>query len=595
MPLWLDRLRKRKLFEWTLAYLAGAWLVMQLVEVLAGRWPLPLGLQRGIDLMLVVGFFVAVTLAWYHGEKGRQRVTGPELLILATLLFIAGGLLAFLGRAEPSSQATTDSVSPRRFLAEDAPGIAVLPFSNLSGDPGQDYFVAGMHEALISSLSRIQDLRVISRTSSMRYADTDKPVPEVARELNVDAVIEGSVNPVGDRVRISVQLIDGATDGHLWAEEYDRDLRDVLVLMSQVAEIVAQHIEVVLAPQDQALLRASAPVDPRLLDLYMRGRFSYGHLTAAGLAQSVEYFEQAIRMDSTFAMGWAGLAGAHVLRAYAGLVPPEKGMSAAEQAALRAVGLNDALSLAHTALGWVRMLYDYDWDEARRQFETALDLDPNDVDALHGFGDYLTITGSAEDGLAYVRRARDNDPFSRYWGQAVVGHLLFMARFEDAVAEAHRVVEFYPESPVWMFSGRASWQLGRGEEALASFRRALARRPALLEALDAGYAEGGPEAAVRAVAEAAAEASRSSHAGSVSVALWYARVGDRDQALSWLERAFEQRAPSLIYIAVTPEVDFLHGDPGFRSILQRMGLAPRGDPTPPPPPNPRPRAESPGT
>jgi adenylate cyclase len=571
MPSPRDRLKDRKLVEWTLAYLAGAWLVMQLVEVLSDRWPLPLGLQRGIDISLLVGIFVAITLAWYHGEKGRQRVSGPELLILAALLFIGGTLLAILPPIGPAAEVAVQPAAGRPVGLGDALGIAVLPLENLSANPDQDYFVSGMHEALISSLSRIEALRVISRTSVMRYAEHDQPLPEIAHELGVEAVIEGSVNPVGNRVRITIQLIDGLTDSHIWSEEYDRDLRDVLVLMSQVAQSVAGQVEVALAPQDEELLRSARPVDPELYDLVMRGNYSLGLGTTEGVARAIPYFEEAVRIDSTFAIGWAGISGAYSLAAYYGSMPAREAMAEAEGGALRAMALDDNLSGPHTALGWTR-LWEYRLEDARREFERALDLDPNDVNALHGLGDCLTIIGEGEGGLAYVRRSKETDPFSPIWGRAVVAHLVMMGRYAEALSEAEAVLEVYPNARVQGLRGSAYWQLGRKEEALNEFRISLARRPALLEALESGYARSGATGAVRAVADAAAEESRGSGSGALGVAIWYARAGDRSTALAWLERAYEDGSPDMVYVGIRAELELLHSDAGFLELLERMGL-----------------------
>jgi TolB-like protein len=571
MPSPLDRLKDRKLVEWTLAYLAGAWLLMQLVEVLSDRWPLPLGLQRGVDVVLLVGLFVAVTLAWYHGEKGRQRVSGPELLILAALLFVGGTLLAILPPAGPAADVVVQPATGPPVGLGDALGIAVLPLENLSADSDQDYFVSGMHEALISSLSRIEALRVISRTSVMRYAELDRPLPEIARELGVEAVIEGSVNPVGDRVRITVQLIDGLTDSHIWTEEYDRDLRDVLVLMSQVARSVAGQVEVALAPQDEELLRSARPVDPELYDLVMRGNYSIGLGTTDGVARAIPYFEEAVRIDSTFAIGWSGISGAYSLAAYLGSMPAREAMAEAESAALRALDLDDDLSGPHTALGWTR-LWEYRLTDARGEFERALDLDPNDVNALHGLGDCLTILGDGDDGLAYVRRSKDADPFSPIWGRAVVAHLVMMGRYAEALTETEAVLESYPNARVQGLRGSAYWQLGRTEEAVADFRMSLARSPALLEALESGYASSGAVGAVQAVADAAAEESRGSGSGALGVAIWYARAGDNSSALAWLERAYADGSPDMVYAGIRAELDPLHSDSGFLELLERMGL-----------------------
>jgi TolB-like protein/tetratricopeptide (TPR) repeat protein len=500
-----------------------------------------------VDLLLLVGFFVALTVAWYHGEKGRQNVTGPELLILAVLFLIAGGLLSMLEPVEDVPQDDGNDFFETTITAGAGPGIAVLPFSNLSGDPEQDYFVFGMHEALITSLSQIGGLKVISRTSVMRYAETDLPIGEIADELKVDSVIEGSVNTVGDQVRITVQLIDGHTDGHIWGKEYDRDLRDVLVLMSQVAESVADQVEVSLAPEDATLLHSAKPVDPELHDLFLRARYAIATLTPAGVEQAIGFFERAIEIDENYAPAWAGMSGVQVVSGYIGITPARETIAAAEQSALKAIELDPTISESHTALGWVRLIQ-FDWNEARDSFQQALEINPNDATALHGFGDYLTITGSVDDGLAFVRRSTENDPFSSMWGQAMVAHYFMAQRYEDAIAEADKLLLVFPDSFVWSVVGSAQWKLGRNTEAYDSFRSAVSGRPADLEAMESGYESGGLPGAMRALAEAAADEATERGTATLRVPLWYARAGDVDQTLAWLEKAYAAGAPDLIYV-----------------------------------------------
>ena len=572
----LIRLKERKVVAWALAYLGGSWLIMQLVDVLSDHWPLPLGLQRGIDLVIVIGFFVTLTIAWYHGEKGRQRVSGPELLIIATLLFIAGTLLLFFKPSDPVSEITVETKPRTRVVKEGVTGIAILPLRNLSGNADQDYFVSGMHEALISSMSKVEALRVISRTSVMRYAGSDQSIPEIAEELNVDAVIEGSVNPVGDRVRISVQLIDAQTDTHLWADEYDRDLRDVLVLLSQIAETVVGMVEVVLAPGDADILRSARPVDPQLNDLYMRGRYSYNSFTKDGLRRSAKYFEQAIEIDPTFAPAWAGIAGTHILAAYLGYVPAAEGIADAESTALQTLALDNQLASAHSALGWVR-LFQFNWEEARLAFEKSLDINPNEPDALHGFGDYLTITGSLEEGLAFVKRASENDPFSPIWKNSTLNHLHMMQRFEEVISESEKMLDSDSNSRVWSARGNAYFQLGRLDEALDNYRRGFERRPDLLDALEQGNADDGPSGAIRSIADAAALRARQTQSGSLGVSIWYARAGDTVETLAWLEKAYTQGSPDLIYVGVRPEMDIMYSVPEFKELIDRMNLTVPGE------------------
>jgi TolB-like protein/Flp pilus assembly protein TadD len=567
----LNQLKKRKLVRWLLAYLGASWLFMQLIDVLSDHWALSPGLQRGIDLVIVVGFFVTLTIAWYHGEKGRQRVSGPEILIIASLLFIAGTLVLFFKPVESPGTITAEPESLARIVQEGVTGIAVLPLRNLSGSADQDYFVAGMHEALISSLSKVEALKVISRTSVMRYADSNKSIPEIANELNVDVLIEGSVNPVGERVRISVQLIDAQTDVHLWADEFDRELRDVLVLMSQIAASAVERVEATLAPQYVEALHSAKPVDPKLNDLFMRGRYAFSNLSKEGLTQSAQYFQQAIEIDPAFAPAWAGLSGTHTLSAYMGFTPPAEALAAAKETALNAMGLDNELDDPHTALGWVHLLQ-FNWEEAREEFEKALHINPNAPNALHGLGDYLTLMGNAEEGLMFVKKAKEVDPFSPMWAFSVVAHLHMMGRFEEAISEAEKVLDLYPSSSVWSFRGNAYYQLGRLDEALYSYRRLFERRPGLLEALEQGNTLNGPAGAIRAIANAKARQALQNQSGAFDVAIWYARAGDVEETMTWLEQAYTQGSPDLIYVSLRPEMKLMNSVPEFRHFISRLNI-----------------------
>jgi TolB-like protein len=587
-----------------IAYLAGAWLLTEVAGTLFPVFGIPDWGVRFVVIVLALGFLPALIISWAYeltpeGLKREKDVvreasithfTAKRLdgitigLIVVALAFLLADRLwlgpRYAGQSAATVEVATDNAQtsgPESTEPRYAPNsIAVLPLRNLSGNVDQDYFVAGMHEALISSLSKVEALKVISRTSVMRYAHSDQSIPEIAEELNVDAVMEGSVNPVGDRVRISVQLIDAQTDVHLWADEYDRDLRDVLVLLSQIAESVVEEVEAVLAPEDAEILRSAESVDPQLNDLYMRGRYSYGSFSRDGLVRAAEYFEQAIEIDPTFAPAWAGISSTHILAAYLGYVPATEGIADAESAALRTLALNNGLALAHTTLGWVR-LFQFNWEEARKAFEKALDINPNDPDALHGFGDYLTITGSAEEGMNYVKRARDNDPFSPLWGHAVVAHLHMMRRFEEAISESEKVLELYPTSPVWGIRGNANLQLGRLDEALDCYRKVFERQPDLLDTLEQGKTNDGAAGAIRAIADAAALTARQTQSGAFRVAIWYAMAGDTAETLAWLEQAYTQGSPDLIYVSIRPELDIMYSVPEFRELIDRMGLAVSGE------------------
>ena len=452
--------------------------------------------------------------------------------------------------------------------------MAVLPLDNLSGDPEQNYFVDGLHEALVTELSKISSLKVISRQSSMRFKESNKLVPEIATELNIDALVEGSVLLLGDRVRITAQLIHGHTDEHMWAETYDRDLRDVFTLLSEAARAIADEIEITLMPQEEERLARAGPVDPEVNEAYLRGMYFLNKFTTKGFQESLKYFHQAIEIDPDFAPGWAGLSGAHLLIAYFGNESPRENILQARVGALRALELDDQLSAAYSALGWVR-LYTWDWPGAGEAFEEALRLNPNDSVTLHGYADYLTLTGRPEEGLAQVKRGRSIDPLTPMATLPVPFHLYMMHRFDESIAEAHKLLKTDPDYPVNRLLSRVYWQKGMFEEALAEYRKNLVRwnDSGLLEALENGNADSGPHAAMRAVAQELVSRSKLGYVDSFRIASTFAMAGEVDLAFEWLDNAVDQGSLELVYVNIRPEFDPLRDDPRYKSLMHRLGLS----------------------
>ncbi|MGD2217981.1 MAG: hypothetical protein PVJ64_14585, partial [Gemmatimonadales bacterium] len=348
----LQRLRERKLFQWALAYLAGAWVLFQGIEVMAEPWDLSPAFQRTVHLIVAVGFLVALVLAWYHGEQGRQRVSGVELLIIALLLAV-GALLIRMYRPE---EAAAPETRPAETVERPADGavrsLAVLPLANLMGDPGQAYFVDGLHDVLIGELAGISELTVISRTSVMRYRDTDRPLGEIAAELGVDALVEGSVFHAGDSVRVTAQLVRGAPEEHLWQGRYEGRLSQAFGLQTRVAEAIAGEIRLALSPREAERLARRAEVDPAAQEAYLRGRAQWRTRTADGMRLALTYLEHAVAMDSTFALAWSALADVYTMGIfYGGLdVTSDEAQRRAERNARRALELDPDLAEAHAAL-----------------------------------------------------------------------------------------------------------------------------------------------------------------------------------------------------------------------------------------------------
>jgi serine/threonine-protein kinase len=495
--------------------------------------------------------------------KTRRRWLGTAAVVAASVVAVVLVLLKF------------DQL--RELLPTDASpeigSLAVLPFDNLMNDPEQDYFVEGMHDALITRLSKLGDLRVISRTSAMRYRATEKTIPEIADELGVDALIEGSVLRAGDRVRITAQLIHGETDEHLWADSYDRDLQNVLTLLSEVAGAIAGEIEIALTPEQRERLAVTSPVDPAAQDAYLKGRYFFNRGTGDNLRKALDQYHLAVESDPTYALAHAGVAAAHLLLGAFGHVPLKEAAPQARAAALKALELDDGLAEAHAILGWVKLYFDWDWPGAARTFEKALELNPNHTYARHGYGDYLTVMGRPEEGLEHVRRGRLSDPASPLAVLPATGHLILARRYDQAIEECRTLLELDPRYPsVRSFYAEALWHRGLHEEALAEYRMTWGRDPELASVMERGYAEAGPRGALLSLAQELAARPEGRRAGTLSIARLFARVGEVDAAFEWLERAYDQRIPQLMLVRADPDFDSLKSDQRLEALARRIGL-----------------------
>src|SRR5437899_2590089 len=319
--------------------------------------------------------------------------------------------------------------------------LAVLPLDNFTGDPGQEYFVDGMTEALIADLSKIGALRVISRRSVMQYKAVSKPLPEIAKELHVGFVVEGSVVQAGGRVRITAQLIEGATDRHLWAERYERDLRDVLALQSEVARAIAHEVRIKLTPQEQARLETARPIDPAAHEAYLLGRYLWNKRTAAGLAKAFTYFRQAINKDSSYAAAYAGMADYYNVLPFYSRHSPVEVFPQAKAAALKALEIDEGLSEAHAALAYITAYYDWDLHGAEREFQRALELNPSNAAAHHSYSRLLAATGRVDEALAEIKRSEALDPVSPLLQANTAKILYFGGRYDQAIEQLHRTLE----------------------------------------------------------------------------------------------------------------------------------------------------------
>ena len=458
--------------------------------------------------------------------------------------------------------------------------LAVLPLESLSGDASQDYFADGMTDALIADLGQIGALRVISRTSTMAYKRVHKPLSEIAHELNVEAVVEGTVLRSGERVRITAQLIQVPNEKHLWAQSYEGELQDTLALQNSVARAIAEQIQVTLNPQEEIALEKSKKVNPEAYEAYLKGRYFWNQRTGEGLKKAIDYFDHAIAADPGYARAYSGLADSYALLGdwEYGILSPQDAFPRAKAAATRALVLDDNLSEAHTSLAFILDLYDWDWASAEKEYKRALALNPGYATAHHWYAWHLIVMGRDSDGIAELKKAESLDPLSLIISADLADALCIAHRFDESVQQSQKTIEMGPYFAVAHYQlGQALEQKQRHDEAISEFRRAIelsGGNATFKSNLANAYAVSGrKEEAMEIIKELEGRPSQdsSTHA---SIALIYVGLGDNDRAMIWLDKAYQARFnPSIL---MRPVFDPLRSDPRYQDLLHRIGVPSRG-------------------
>jgi len=451
--------------------------------------------------------------------------------------------------------------------------LAVLPLQNLTGDPKQEYFADGMTEALIADLGKIGALQVRSRTSIMQYKDAKKPLSEIARELNVDVVVEGSVFRVGEQVRITAQLIHAPTDTHLWVDSYERDFRDILILFSEIARTIASQIEVTLTPDQEARLAEKRPIDPKAYNLYLLGMFHLRKETPEGTRIGLDYLRQSIEHDPAHPLAYGALAFGYVLSTHGPGAPPDA-FDRARETALQALELDDNVAEAHAALAMTKAFRDWDWEGATQEYRRALQLNPNLTMPRAQYAFYLTLYDRIDDAFAEMRKVQEADPLTPLW-PAYQGWLYLQAeQYGEAIKETNRALELYPDFPLALYvQGRAYAGKGIYEQAIELHKKAGKLSPEWKCGLAHTYAMAGRLDETRqALAELEAD-----HTpwDTWFIAMIYVALGDKDEAFRWLEVAYgPPNHPYLSWASCVPEFKPLRDDPRFSYLLRRMNLLP---------------------
>ncbi len=452
--------------------------------------------------------------------------------------------------------------------------IAVLPLRNVSRDPDQQYFADGMTDALTTGLSQVSALSVIARTSAMRYQGTQKTTPEIARELHVDAVVEGSVQRSGNRVLITAELVDGSNDHNLWAKSYERDAADALSLQNEVAQAIANEIQVKLTPQEQARLAPPRPVNPEAQEAYLRGVYWDDK---GDEAKALDYFLEATKKDPNYAAAYAALSGSYALMINAGLITAKEGYPKWRAVVTKAMELDDTLADAHVSLGVLLLYHDWNWRDSEKELQRAIQLNPSLAITHICYGDVLSMTGRLDQAIAELTRARQLDPYSLA-ANLILGGILRFARRNDQAIELGRKMLDLDASSAHATMGLAYEQEGNSEQAISELRQAVTLGkdelllPQIVADLAHAYAVFGKKQQALQLLSELKEMSKRRFVQSWSFAIIYVGLGDKDQAFAWLDKAYDERPSDIESIKVDPRMQPLRSDPRYRELLLRMGL-----------------------
>ncbi len=590
-------LKRRQVFKVAAVYGAVAFAVMQAADFLVPALRLPDSVATAIALVAILGFPLALVLAWAfdltpEGVQRERSASSAELeaivaqprgrrwpagiLALAGVVLVAGGGWWVLGR---DGRAAAGGVAPAATAdaTVDRRSIAVLPFANMSGDPENEYFSDGITDDIITHLSKLSDLKVISRTSVMRFKKTNKSLGEIAAELAVATILEGGVRRSGDRVRINAQLIDAATDEHIWAEQYNRELTDVFAIQSDVALQIAGALQARLSPDERGRVERRPTENLEAYNLYLQGRYFWNKRTRDALETAIEYFERAIELDHEYALAWVGLADAYTIRADWGYISPEESLGAATAAATKALEIDETLGEAHISLAQIRA-HERNWSAATMEFERGLRLSPGYASGHQWYGGHLATIGRLEEGIREMKRARELDPLSLIINTNVGMLLSWAGRYDEAEMALRRTLELDPDfvGAFQELGFALEWQ-SRFEEAIAAYRRAFELSGGFIGHGELGHVYGatGRRADALEMLRRLEEEAKSRHVPPVEFAIIHAGLGNTDVAFDWLEEAFRRRDVTLLWRIQTPGVVELRSDPRFAELISKLGLGRR--------------------
>jgi TolB-like protein len=578
-------LKRRNVYKVAVGYAIVGWLSIQIATQVFPFLEIPNWVVRLVIALVAIGFPIALVIAWAFEitPQGIERTEVADAMPTAAgqkkrawiYVVVVGAAISvalfFLGRYTAQSREGGRPGGPS--LPQKS--IAVLPFDNLSEEKGNAYFAEGIQDEILTRLAKVADLKVISRTSTQHFKSAPDNLPQIAKQLGVMHILEGSVQKANDQVRVNVQLINALTDAHLWAETYDRKLIDIFSVESEIAKTIADTLQAKLTGSEKNAISKKPTENPAAHELYLQGRFFWNKRSAANLRKSIDYFNQAIAQDPNYALAYAGLAQAWmVLPAYNGGAPVEC-TPHAEAAARKALSLDETLSDAVAVLASIKAEYDFDFPSARSEYDRAIQLNPNDATAHHWFAtDCLATTGDHVGELAEMKRAAELDPLSLVINTNVGNAYLHNNRLDEAIAQFLKAIEMDPNFYFAQWSyGQALLHEGKISEAIAQFEKStsITDDPIPLAVLGLGYGVSGRKDDAQKILARLRESRAQRFTPAYSLAVVCVGLGDQDQAINWLEESYRERdGNNIAAIRIDPALAPLHGNPRFEALAEKI-------------------------
>jgi adenylate cyclase len=574
-------LKRRNVYKVAIAYAVVGWLLTQVATQVFPFFEIPNWGIRLVVLIIAIGFPIAVIIAWAFEltPEGLKRTESADELPKRSarshawiyVVIVAGAIsvgVFFLGRYTSSKQSAK---TPER-------SIAVLPFENASNEPNTEYLSEGISEALINSLSELQQLRVIARPTAFRYKAKDVDPRQVGRELRVAAVLTGKVRQMQDALKVQVDLVDAVTGAQIWGAGYDRKIADLVAIKQAIVQEVTAKLKLKLSSEEQRRLVKRDSTNAEAYQFYLRGRYFWNKRTSDGIKQAIEHFQQSIERDPNFALGYVGLADSYIALTFYNFAPPHETMPKAKESAIKALALDNTLAEAHVSLAHILMNDDWNWPAAETEFKRSIELRPDYATAHEWYAiHYLTATGRLKEAVQEMKKALELEPASLVMNTFMGATLYYAGRYDEAIDQCRRTIEMDPNFAV------AHWHLGLAYEekealdaATEEFKKAISLSggsPLMRAALSRAYAQSQKKHGANEMLDTLNELSKQQYVSPYEVATIYIALGNSEQAFQLLEEAYAEHSFHLVYLNVSPQFKSVRSDPRFQDLVQRLGLS----------------------